>query len=246
MESEYSDQEHEQIMDRVKEWYYEFEKSNFFLTLSSRHQESAGFIIHCFSEYMYSYQGAAPDKWNVGDMKEVCTEILPRKVTADNDTFEAMAPVLESFFLFLFQANRIPSAKKLAEKVISLSNIIVRNAANPSNWGMAKSMAMMAESEGVDFTDIGEMNKLLDQKYKNGENNFAQSAVDRILTNLKSKVGINSEQRMIPIINPNKIGVNSKCPCGSGKKYKKCCIGKRNIPNTKFINENATENQEGR
>ena len=23
-----------------------------------------------------------------------------------------------------------------------------------------------------------------------------------------------------------KIGRNDKCPCGSGKKYKKCCIGK--------------------
>lgn len=22
---------------------------------------------------------------------------------------------------------------------------------------------------------------------------------------------------------PNKIGVNDSCPCGSGKKYKKCC-----------------------
>lgn len=27
----------------------------------------------------------------------------------------------------------------------------------------------------------------------------------------------------IPITNPNKPGRNSLCPCGSGKKYKKCC-----------------------
>jgi uncharacterized protein YecA (UPF0149 family) len=26
-----------------------------------------------------------------------------------------------------------------------------------------------------------------------------------------------------------KIGVNEKCPCGSGKKYKKCCIWKETI-----------------
>ncbi|WP_426807395.1 SEC-C metal-binding domain-containing protein [Streptococcus anginosus] len=24
----------------------------------------------------------------------------------------------------------------------------------------------------------------------------------------------------------NKIGRNEKCPCGSGKKYKKCCLKK--------------------
>ena len=28
---------------------------------------------------------------------------------------------------------------------------------------------------------------------------------------------------MKPIVNPSKIGRNELCPCGSGKKYKKCC-----------------------
>ena len=26
-----------------------------------------------------------------------------------------------------------------------------------------------------------------------------------------------------PIVNKNKVGRNDPCPCGSGKKYKKCC-----------------------
>ena len=30
----------------------------------------------------------------------------------------------------------------------------------------------------------------------------------------------------------NKIGRNDSCPCGSGKKYKKCCINKTNISNS--------------
>ena len=29
-----------------------------------------------------------------------------------------------------------------------------------------------------------------------------------------------------PIINSSKIGRNEPCPCGSGKKYKKCCLRK--------------------
>ncbi|RYZ84342.1 MAG: DUF1186 domain-containing protein, partial [Proteobacteria bacterium] len=28
----------------------------------------------------------------------------------------------------------------------------------------------------------------------------------------------------LPIRNPVKIGRNDPCPCGSGKKYKKCCL----------------------
>jgi len=29
-----------------------------------------------------------------------------------------------------------------------------------------------------------------------------------------------------PMIAENKVGRNDPCPCGSGKKYKKCCLGK--------------------
>ena len=29
--------------------------------------------------------------------------------------------------------------------------------------------------------------------------------------------------KQAPIINDKKIGPNELCPCGSGKKYKKCC-----------------------
>lgn len=31
------------------------------------------------------------------------------------------------------------------------------------------------------------------------------------------------ETKQVPIINKNKVGRNDPCPCGSGKKYKKCC-----------------------
>lgn len=30
----------------------------------------------------------------------------------------------------------------------------------------------------------------------------------------------------MPVVNPDKIGRNDPCPCGSGKKYKKCCLNK--------------------
>jgi preprotein translocase subunit SecA len=40
----------------------------------------------------------------------------------------------------------------------------------------------------------------------------------------KSQNGNNSsEEKSSPIINKDKVGRNDPCPCGSGKKYKKCC-----------------------
>lgn len=34
-------------------------------------------------------------------------------------------------------------------------------------------------------------------------------------------------EKQMPIINEKKIGRNDPCLCGSGKKYKKCCIEKQ-------------------
>ena len=48
-------------------------------------------------------------------------------------------------------------------------------------------------------------------------------------TELSSKVGI--ERKSMDIRRNSvrkKIGRNAPCPCGSGKKYKKCCMNKEN------------------
>jgi len=33
-------------------------------------------------------------------------------------------------------------------------------------------------------------------------------------------------RRAMPVRTEKKIGRNTACPCGSGKKYKKCCLNK--------------------
>jgi uncharacterized protein YecA (UPF0149 family) len=46
-------------------------------------------------------------------------------------------------------------------------------------------------------------------------------------TNCTNKV----EQRVSPVLSRNKIGRNDKCSCGSGKKYKKCCLIRQQVRN---------------
>ncbi len=49
---------------------------------------------------------------------------------------------------------------------------------------------------------------------------------DSILT-VQKRREINKEYNKTRIVvNDNKIGRNESCPCGSGKKYKKCCLNK--------------------
>jgi len=44
----------------------------------------------------------------------------------------------------------------------------------------------------------------------------------------KAKVKeVDTAPKVMPVTPSNKIGRNMPCPCGSGKKYKKCCLNKR-------------------
>ena len=46
---------------------------------------------------------------------------------------------------------------------------------------------------------------------------------DNILSEEKRKELYREQKSSTTVVKPPKIGRNDPCPCGSGKKYKKCC-----------------------
>jgi preprotein translocase subunit SecA len=67
---------------------------------------------------------------------------------------------------------------------------------------MASSQASESQPKNLQFKGADEG---VEQFGEAGENGGAKSAPQQ------------------PIVNKNNIGRNDPCPCGSGKKYKKCC-----------------------
>jgi preprotein translocase subunit SecA len=68
---------------------------------------------------------------------------------------------------------------------------------------------------------------------QNGEYKAAQNAFQDVTRNIQRKKerelagiqfagGDGSDTTSKPVVNSNKVGRNDPCPCGSGKKYKKC------------------------
>lgn len=51
-------------------------------------------------------------------------------------------------------------------------------------------------------------------------------AWDNVLPSQRRKEIKKEYGRSTMLVNENKVGRNDPCPCGSGKKYKKCCINK--------------------
>lgn len=56
---------------------------------------------------------------------------------------------------------------------------------------------------------------------KLGEEEFAKHAVEIDVENLSRR-----RRRMLEVTGHTRVGRNEKCPCGSGKKFKKCCLVK--------------------
>jgi hypothetical protein len=198
MEEEYSDEELEDICNRVYDLGVEFSKSKYYERLTEEQKRESEHVIMIFTEIMYSYHGVSPEEWDEERLEECCLYTLPRKITADKSYYKSIAPVLSAFFEFV-QAKGLPrNSSDLAERVREIDKQIVENAADPRNWGIAKSFLMAAKDAGVNIQDQKELNKFI-QFYNSLQ---AQDQLE---------------------VAGHKIGRNDPCPCGSGKKYKKCC-----------------------
>jgi uncharacterized protein YecA (UPF0149 family) len=157
---------------------------------------------------MYSYHGVKPEQWDEATLEECCLDTLPRKISAEESYYRAIAPVLSSYFTFLAETGRLRQGARLARAVTAIDRKIVQHAADPRYWGMAKSFTMGALKAGVDPTNEQEM-----QAYMLRYN-------QRLLDHPGPELLL--PQPLLPA-RVTKIGRNAPCPCGSGKKYKKCC-----------------------
>ncbi len=138
--------------------------------------------------------------------------LFPRKVTAEKRFFELTAPVVQAFLDFLQERGILSDVDRLKRAVGRWHSQILARSQDPDNWGMAKALAMEAMDRGLDPTDQNAMNQII------AEHN-------RRLTELRqAQQAYEPEPLVQPIVNESpKIGRNDPCPCGSGKKYKKCC-----------------------
>jgi len=70
------------------------------------------------------------------------------------------------------------------------------------------------EGTGVDHHEVSQFKKI------DGEWLF----VDGEAHEHAEGEGHHAHEKQVPVVrDPNKVGRNDPCPCGSGKKYKKCC-----------------------
>lgn len=202
-----SDIKQKQISKQVQVWFETFRNTEGYACLTQAEQEESSFIIEVFAEMMFNYFELEPSNWNPKALEECCLDLLPRKVSAGNEFYDAVEPVLTAFFNFLQEIGAHNNASSLITRLKKVSGPMREAANSPSAWGMSKQLVMGAKQEGIDLSD--------------------QNAINRYIESYNAALpGINGSAEK-----SSKIGRNEPCPCGSGKKYKKCCgMGGQVIP----------------
>lgn len=71
-----------------------------------------------------------------------------------------------------------------------------------------------------------ERNYYYHERDNENSDELAAIAVQHEIDHMDGLVIWDKESKSKPIVKGDKVGRNDKCPCGSGKKFKKCCINK--------------------
>jgi hypothetical protein len=153
---------------------------------------------------------------NLADVRETLLELLPRKVSAEAPYFEEFPSVLEAFARFLHATGRLKDLQPLMEVIEEARTELPKLAADPRNWGMAKRLFMHHGLTGLGAPASGyDLDSFTRQVAKSLNFDLDAELREQPPANVEPTRPIRREAP--------KVGRNDPCPCGSGKKFKKCC-----------------------
>ena len=96
-------------------------------------------------------------------------------------------------------------------------NVIVKTEQSESGWYFS----------GTQTTLEGKGSWEQKEKIQDAEDRLLEAVcVQHEIDHLNGISCIDKEIKLEPMVGDKKVGRNEPCPCGSGKKYKKCCINK--------------------
>jgi hypothetical protein len=200
---------HGEIDHEAAEAYYEraydaFSKSSEAQQVIERYGEVGW--IRCLLEFGVNYLGETVDQMTPASVSEFVLDYVPRKVSTEADSATWIIDELVLFWEYLDRVYKLTAANSIVEW-LKTDDLVARLEAalsDPSNFGMAKSMFMLGKKSGYDMTSQAGIAQFM-------------KAYNRSLLSDKAPAAAS------PVARKHRVGRNELCPCGSGKKFKKCC-----------------------
>ncbi len=178
----------------------------------------ADFVTDMFAHHLALSVGSALETVTADAVEEVLLKWFPLKVGAERETFMAAPRIIAAFLRWLQETGVVEDAEVLAEKVTDCGPELLRRSQDPGYWGMAKTITMLASEHGIDPGDAAAVKAFWNSRAA-GPAPFGPEL---------APADEEADDEYPPLAPPihreaRKVGRNDPCPCGSGKKYKKCC-----------------------
>jgi transcriptional antiterminator Rof (Rho-off) len=156
---EQEEYDEEAIEDLMNQWF----ESSHFEALPEEVKKNANFGVDVFAQYAFNYEGANIKNWTAAIVRAVCTDTLPRKVSASAKDIGLMVDALVGFFDWMNLNKLHTQASQMRDEARKVKPITVKIASDPSQWGIAKSMMMGAFDSGVDVNSKDAIDQYLAQ-----------------------------------------------------------------------------------
>lgn len=175
-----------------------------------------------YMHYAAQHLGVTPATMNVIDSEEVLFELFPRKVSVDAEKAGQIIGELRAFWQYLKRTRSLESADDILERLTEDdADRLEAELADEDNYGMAKSFFMAGQKAGYDMTNEADINRFMQVHNARLQSAMAPRPVAGEAPSQRSRQHVTA-----PIQNTERrVGRNEPCPCGSGRKYKKCCGG---------------------
>jgi hypothetical protein len=157
-------------------------------------------------DFGINYLSEVVDEMTLGSVSEFVLNFVPSKVSTEPEVAAEIVYELTMFWRYLDRVYELPEANAIVEW-LNTDSLVARLEAelsNSSNYGMAKSMFMSGKNAGYDMTSEA------------GLAEFMSAHNQSLLSDKTPPVAS-------PVVRSQRVGRNDPCPCGIGKKFKKCC-----------------------
>jgi hypothetical protein len=213
------DDQYEAAHRRAGELAAEFAKSPAVADLPADARDDFESVAFFLLDYARDYAGVKPEDLDESALREVLLDVFPRKVSGSKLFFERTIPAAQAFLDWLQAKGIVADIAGLKQTIGKWHEEIVAKGNDSRSWGMAKRFVLAAQERGVDLGDKEAMQSFI------GEYNRTLGPVGRKEPPVRHEPPQETfEPVSAPIVgDAPKVGRNEPCPCGSGKKYKKCC-----------------------
>lgn len=139
-------------------------------------------------------------------------------ITYDDRSFDAVYEMLDRM--------KLKMTESLLDDFIKLFTDLNNNTRLPQNRGFTPH-ELSTNRGGQEVIDSISFGPNITAAFKSGEADIEEYRKEILMSELPEKVKMNMLRQLAQIEDKNitqkKVGRNDPCPCGSGKKYKKCC-----------------------